>query len=83
MSPKDLRIRTKSISTKGRRVGRTCITLLDKNNLVDDEAIETAICSLESHIVDPGIDIEELLTELESVPHMLEFVLSGMALYMR
>ncbi|KAI0762352.1 hypothetical protein C8Q74DRAFT_1336826 [Fomes fomentarius] len=77
MPPKDLRIRSKSISTKGRRVGRTCIALLDKDNLVDDVAIETAICSLESHIVDGGIDIEELLTALESIPHLLEFVLSA------
>ncbi|KAI0735956.1 P-loop containing nucleoside triphosphate hydrolase protein [Earliella scabrosa] len=74
---KNLRIRTKPISTKRRRAGRTVVTLLDKGNMGDDVAIETAICVLESHIVDPGVDIEDLIAEIESVPHLLEFVLSA------
>ncbi|KAI0696497.1 hypothetical protein C8T65DRAFT_583394 [Cerioporus squamosus] len=79
---RNLRIRTKSISNvRGRRVGRTCVALLEKGLLVDDVAIESAICSFEVHIVDPGVDLDELIVEMESIPHMLEFVLSGLGDY--
>ena len=74
---KHLRIRTKSLGSKGRRVGRTCVALLGKEHMGDDVAIESAICGLESHLVDPGVDLDELIGEIETVPHLLEFVLSG------
>ncbi|RPD59349.1 hypothetical protein L226DRAFT_576154 [Lentinus tigrinus ALCF2SS1-7] len=76
---KNLRIRTKSVSTnvRGRRVGRACLELLEKKALVDDAAIENTFYNLEVYIVDPGVDLDELITEMESVPHLLEFVLSG------
>ena len=76
---KNLRIRTKPLTTNvsGRRVGRICLALLEKNVLVDDVSVENALCSLEAHIVDPGVDLDELITEIGSVPHLLEVVLSG------
>lgn len=53
------------------------MALLEKTLLVDDVAIENAICSLEVYIADHGVDLDELITEMEAVPHLLEFVLSG------
>lgn len=70
-------IRTKSISK--RRVGRECVALFDKDR-ADDASIENATFRVALHLADSTIDFGELLAELESVPHLLEFLVSGMSL---
>lgn len=73
---------TKPPVSRARRVVDAVPALLDATLLKDELAIENALSALESHLVDPAILVEEVIAELSSVAHCLEFVLSGARSYL-
>ncbi len=73
---------TKPPVLRARRVADAAPALLDATLLKDELAIENALSALESHLVDPAILMEEVIAELSSNTHCLEFVLSGARSYL-
>ncbi|KAI0369978.1 hypothetical protein BV20DRAFT_945276 [Pilatotrama ljubarskyi] len=69
--------RKSSLATKGRRVKQIVPELLAATLLQDELTIKAAISALESHLVDPATPVQEVINELLSVVHCLEYVLSA------
>ena len=77
---KSLRIKTspsQGVSTKHRN-GKDVIQLLeDKTRLAEQANLDNALCALETHLYHPNTITVDLLSEIEQVPFLTEFVLSG------
>ena len=53
------------------------VHIFDARLLADEISVESALSVLEGYLENPAISINELLRDLLSVPHLLEFVISG------
>ena len=71
-----LRAKTKSSAGRSRAFGQECIELLNPTLLVDDIALENTMYNVEILLSNPEIQKNEFLVSLESIPHLLEFLLS-------
>ena len=71
---KHLRVRTQSTR---HRVGKDIVNILDKSLLVDDTAVDSATRSIDVHLGNHAIDVQDVVHESEAIPHLLEFLLSG------
>lgn len=67
--------RAQSVSVTSRP--RLDLSLFDAARLGNDEiALEVAVSVLDGHLGDSAVSVEDLVTDLSSIPHLLEFVLS-------
>ena len=62
---------------KGRAVGQSILALFDKTSILDEAAIDISVASLNHLFADISFDVNETVEAVNSVPHLLEFVLSG------
>ncbi|PIL29959.1 hypothetical protein GSI_07870 [Ganoderma sinense ZZ0214-1] len=67
--------------SKGRAVGQAVLSLLDKASLHDEAAIDTAIANLDHLFADTSFDVQEVVEVINTVPHLLEFILSASSDY--
>ena len=74
---KDLRIKTSPTQTQPRLAGQQVVDAFDHIHLVDDTAVENAVASLNIHIGNQATDKVELVSKIEAIPRLLEFLLSG------
>ncbi|RDX51441.1 hypothetical protein OH76DRAFT_1481370 [Lentinus brumalis] len=70
ISPIDTKARS-----KGRVVGEAILSLFDPTSLYNEAAVETAVSTLDRHLVDPSVRFVDVYAAIESVPYLVEFVL--------
>ena len=51
--------------------------LVDPALLIDEVALENALCILEGHLQNPAVDQESFIRDLASRPNLFELVFSG------
>lgn len=68
--------RAQSISLKS--CPRLDLGFFDAARLSNDEiALEVAVSVLDSHLGNSAVSVENLISDISSTPHLLEFVVSG------
>lgn len=71
------------VNTPNRTLNGIDLTLFDPIVLRDPVAFESALCSFEQKLFDPGVDKVKLVDDLLSVPNLFEVVSAGMSLARR
>lgn len=71
------------VNTPNRTLNGIDLTLFDPIVLRDLVAFESALCSFEQKLFDPGVDKVKLVDDLLSVPNLFEVVSAGMSLARR
>lgn len=63
---------------RGRNLGRACLALLKTTSLLTEADVANSVSKLDHYLADliPE-DVDEFVSTLESVPQLLEFVISG------
>ncbi len=62
---------------KRRAVGQAIVSLFDKTSIYDEAAVDIAIANLDHLLADTSFDTNEVVEAINTVPHLLEFILSG------
>ncbi|KAI1785420.1 hypothetical protein LXA43DRAFT_132940 [Ganoderma leucocontextum] len=66
---------TKDPRNKGRAVGQAIVLLFDKMSIRDEAAVDIAVAELDHLLPDPSMNMNEVVQAIDSVQHLLEFIL--------
>ncbi|KAM5542265.1 hypothetical protein V8D89_004138, partial [Ganoderma adspersum] len=61
---------------KGRAIGQAIVSLFDKTAIHNEAAVDIAIANLDHLFGDTGFDVNQVVEAINTVPHLLEFILS-------
>ena len=70
---------SRTARTKDRRLGETIVNLFDTSTLVSSAAIENAAASLDSNLPQSTEELTTVISAVQNIEHLLEFILSGMS----
>ncbi|KAM5542268.1 hypothetical protein V8D89_004141 [Ganoderma adspersum] len=68
--------KVKDPSNRGRAIGQAIVSLFDRTAIHDEAAVDIAIANLDHLFGDTGFDVDEVVEAINTVPHLLEFILS-------
>ena len=67
----------KDSRAKGRAIGQAIVSLFDRTVIHDEAAVDIAVANLDHLFGDTGFDVNEVVEAVNTVPHLLEFILCG------
>ena len=67
----------KDSRAKGRAIGQAIVSLFDRTVIHDEAAVDIAVANLDHLFGDIGFDVNEVVEAINTVPHLLEFILCG------